>query len=74
VIEEIRKLMLRSVEEVSKGEMNRREPAIVTGKKKKKKQQQQQHSWRGARGQLQGEFGIQEDFNTGEEELMSRSS
>jgi hypothetical protein len=36
-------------------EMNRGEPAIA-GKKKKKmqKQQQQQHSWRGARGQLQG--------------------
>jgi hypothetical protein len=76
VIEEIKKLMLRSAEAVSRGELNRREPAIAAGKKqkKKKKQKQQQHSWRGARGQLQGEFGIQEDFNTGEEELMRRSS
>jgi hypothetical protein len=49
VIEEIRKLMLRSTEAVSKEEMNRGELAIAAGKKKKK----QQHSWRGARGQLQ---------------------
>jgi len=55
VIEEIRKLMLRSVEAVSKEELTRREPAIAAGKNKKnmQKQQQQQHSWRRARGQLQ---------------------
>jgi hypothetical protein len=54
VIEEIRKLMLRSAEAVNKEELNRREPAIAAGKKqKRKKKQQQQHSWRGARGQLQ---------------------
>jgi hypothetical protein len=35
VIEEIRKLMLRSVEEVSKGKLNRGEPAITIGKKQK---------------------------------------
>jgi hypothetical protein len=45
-----------------------------SSRREKKKQQQQQHSWRGARGQLQREFGIQVDFNTGEEELMRRSS
>jgi hypothetical protein len=45
VIEEIRKLMLRSAEVVSKGELNRREPTIAAGKKqKRKKKQQQQHS------------------------------
>jgi hypothetical protein len=37
VIEEIRKLMLRSAEAVNKGELNRGEPAIAAGKKKKKK-------------------------------------
>ena len=57
VIEEIRKLMLRSVEEINKGNMTRGEPAIAVGKKHNKKQQQQkQHSWRGSRGQLQGKF------------------
>jgi hypothetical protein len=48
VIEEIKKLMLRSAEVVNKEELNRGETAIAAGKKKKKKQ----HSWRGARGQL----------------------
>jgi hypothetical protein len=38
VIEEIRKMMLRSVQEVvSKGKMNRGEPTTTTGKKKEKK-------------------------------------
>jgi hypothetical protein len=37
VIEEIRKLMLRSAEAVIKRELNRREPAIAVGEKKKKK-------------------------------------
>jgi hypothetical protein len=41
VIEEIRRLMLRSTEVVNKGKMNRGEPATTTGKKKKKQQQQQ---------------------------------
>jgi hypothetical protein len=55
VIEEIRKLMLRLVEEINKEELNRGEPSITVGKKqkRKKKQQQQKHSWRGAREQLQ---------------------
>jgi hypothetical protein len=38
VIEEIRKMMLRSVEVVNKGKLNRGEPAIAAGKKQKKKQ------------------------------------
>jgi hypothetical protein len=42
VIEEIRKLMLRSARSSQQREMNRGEPAIAAGKKKKKKQQQQQ--------------------------------
>jgi hypothetical protein len=33
VIEEIRRLMLRSAEEVNKGKLNRGEPATATGKK-----------------------------------------
>jgi hypothetical protein len=33
VIEEIRKLMLRSVEAINKEELNREEPSIATGKK-----------------------------------------
>jgi hypothetical protein len=37
VIKEIRKIMLTSTEEVSKGELNRREPAITTRKKQKRK-------------------------------------
>jgi hypothetical protein len=48
VIEEVRKMMLRSIEEDNKRELNRREPTIVAGKKKK--MQKWQHSWRGARG------------------------
>jgi hypothetical protein len=53
VIEEIRKMMLRSIEVFNKGELNKRDPTIAAVKnQKKKKKQQQQHSWRGARGQL----------------------
>jgi hypothetical protein len=53
VIEKIRRLMLRSAQEaVSRRKLNNKEPARAAGKKKQ--QQQQQHSWRGARGQLQG--------------------
>jgi hypothetical protein len=52
VIEEIRKLMLRSAEAVNKGEMNRREPAIAAGKKRRRTTTTQHR--RGARGQLQG--------------------
>jgi hypothetical protein len=49
VIEEIRKLMLRSVEEtVSKEKLSRRDPAIAVGK-----QQQQQQQSRGVGKQLQ---------------------
>jgi hypothetical protein len=44
VIEEIRKLMLRLAEAVSKGKLNRGEPAIAVGMKQKKKQQQHQGS------------------------------
>jgi hypothetical protein len=51
IIEEIRRLMIRSAEAVSKEKLSRREPARAAGKKQ---QQQQQHSWRGADGQLQG--------------------
>jgi hypothetical protein len=48
VIEEIRKLMLRSAEEtVSKEKLGRRDPAIATGK-----QQQQQQQSRGVGRQL----------------------
>jgi hypothetical protein len=36
VIEEIKKLMLRSKEVVNRGQLNKREPAIAMGKKKKK--------------------------------------
>jgi hypothetical protein len=39
VIEEIRRLMLRSIETINKGRLNRGDPAIVVGKKEKKKQQ-----------------------------------
>jgi hypothetical protein len=38
VIEEIRKMMLSSVEAINKGELNRGEFAIAAGKKKKKTQ------------------------------------
>jgi len=38
VIEEIRRLMLRSTKEISKEEMNEEEPEIAAGKKKKKNQ------------------------------------
>jgi hypothetical protein len=71
VIEEIKKLMLRSAEAVNKGKMNKREPAIAVGKKRRSNnsnnndiagEEQEDNS--------KGEFGIQEDFNTGEEELM----
>jgi hypothetical protein len=54
--------MLRSVKEVvSKGKLNRGEPIIAVGKKKKnmqkpQQQQQQQHSWREARGEIQGKI------------------
>jgi hypothetical protein len=41
VIGEIRKLMLRSVEAVIKGEINRREPTIEAGKNQKKKKKKQ---------------------------------
>jgi hypothetical protein len=50
VIEEIRRLMLRSTKEISKGKLTRGDPSTIGGKKKQK---QQQHSWRGARGQPQ---------------------
>jgi hypothetical protein len=57
VIEEIKKLMLRSAEAVIRWKLNRGEPAIAIGKKKnvqtQQQQQQQRHSWRGAGGQLQ---------------------
>jgi hypothetical protein len=36
VIEEIKKLMLRSAETINKGELNRGEPSIAAGKKKKR--------------------------------------
>jgi hypothetical protein len=52
VLDEIRKLMLISIEVFSKGELKKGEPAITAGKQEQ--QQQQQHSWRGARGKLQG--------------------
>jgi len=42
VIEEIKKLMLRSAKVVNKGRLNRRDPAIAAEKKQKKKQQQEQ--------------------------------
>jgi hypothetical protein len=74
VIEEIWKLMLRSEESVYKGELNRRNLAIVEGKKQKKKKKQQ-HSWRGERGQLQKRIwdpGGFKNWGTGdnEKELM----
>jgi hypothetical protein len=53
VIEEIKKLMLRSAEVVNKHNMNKGELATVP-EKKNKKMQQQRHSWRGAGGKLQG--------------------
>jgi hypothetical protein len=40
VIEEIRRLMLRSEKAVNKGKLNRGEPAIAVGRKEKKQQQQ----------------------------------
>jgi hypothetical protein len=40
VIEEIKKMMFKSIEVVNKGKLNRGEPATTTGKQKKKKQQQ----------------------------------
>jgi hypothetical protein len=48
IIEEIRRLMIRSTKVVNKGKLSRGEPAIVAGQQKK----QQQRS-RGADGQLQ---------------------
>jgi hypothetical protein len=49
IIEEIIRLMIRSIEVVSKENLDRGEPAIVAGQHKK--QQQRSH---GANGQLQG--------------------
>jgi hypothetical protein len=52
VIEEIRKLMLRSARSSQqKGAEQKR--ACHSSREEEKKKQQQQHSWRGARGQLQ---------------------
>jgi hypothetical protein len=48
VIEEIRKLMLRSAKVVNKEKLRRGELVVASGNMK------QQHSWIGARGQLQG--------------------
>jgi hypothetical protein len=68
VIEEIRRLMLNSAVEIaSNGKLSRREPARAAG------QQQQQRS-KEQMDNSKGKFGIQVDFNTGEEELMIRSS
>jgi hypothetical protein len=55
-IEKITRLMFKSAEAVNKEELSRGETSATAGKKEKKQQhhQQQQHSWRGARGQLQG--------------------
>jgi hypothetical protein len=68
IIEEIRRLMIRSAEAVSKGKLSRGEPAIAAG-------QQQQHQE--AMEQMDNSkelFGIQVDFNSGAGKLMSRSS
>jgi hypothetical protein len=54
VIEEIRKLMLRSAQEAVNKEGDEQKRACHSSREeKKKKTEQQQHSWRGARGQLQ---------------------
>jgi hypothetical protein len=76
VIEEIRKLMLRSVQEVvNKGELNRREPAIAAGKKRRRRSNNNNNiAGEEQEDNSKEKFGIQEDFNTGEEELMRRSS
>jgi hypothetical protein len=73
VIEEIRRLMLRSAHEsVSKEKLSRRKPAIAAGKKQ---QQQQQSS--GADGQLQrivwDPGGFQQSWEAHEQELMNFS-
>jgi hypothetical protein len=73
VIEEIRKLMLRSAEEtVSKEKLSRRDPAIAAGK-----QQQQQQQSRGAGRQLQVRVwdpgGFQQSWRAHEQELMNFS-
>jgi hypothetical protein len=76
VIEEIRKLMLKSTQEVvNKGNLNRIKPATTTGNKERKKKKQQQQQSRGARGQLQGIFWDPRGFQhwkrgTHEKELM----
>jgi hypothetical protein len=68
VIEEIREMMLKSVEEVvSRRRLNRGEPAAVAGK------QQQQHKVEEQVDNSREKFGIQEDFNSGAEELMRSS-
>jgi hypothetical protein len=57
VIEEIRKLMLRSAESSQqRGAEQRRacHSSREEEEEEEEQQQQQQHSWRGARGQLQG--------------------
>jgi hypothetical protein len=73
VIEEIKKLMLRSAEEtVSKEKLNRRDPAIAAGK-----QQQQQQQSIGASRQFQRKIwdpgGFQHSWSAHEQELMNFS-
>jgi hypothetical protein len=73
VIEEIRKMMLRSVEEtINKEKLSRRDPAIAAGK-----QQQQQQQSRGVGKQLQEKVwdpgGFQRSWRAHEQELMNFS-
>jgi ribosomal protein L12E/L44/L45/RPP1/RPP2 len=72
VIEEIRRLMLSSAAETASNEkLSRREPARAAG------QEEQCNSNSEAEEQMdssKGKFGIQVDFNTGEEELMIKRS
>jgi hypothetical protein len=75
IIEEIIKLMIRSIEEtVSMRKLNKGELAIVEEKEKKK--QQQQHNI-GAGGQFQGEDwdprGFQWSWGSHEQEIMNFS-
>jgi hypothetical protein len=68
IIEEIRRLMIRSAEAVSKEKLSRGEPAIAVG------QQMQQQQVMEQMDNSKELFGIQVDFNSGAGKLMSRSS
>jgi hypothetical protein len=75
VIEEIKEVDVEVSRSSQQRELNRREPAIAAGKKRRRKRRSNNNiAGEEQEDNSRREFGIQEDFNTGEEELMRRSS